>query len=252
MSNNIKAVKAKKADENRRNDVRLYRLMIEFILAIIAVTAGVMLGNLKGADWQLTLHNAARIAVMVTGILFAASAVFFVMGKKKAEDNAYKVITRGGIFGNLAVLFFGSLHFYLFYDAESLIIALIAATVVYFTYNIFNGGLIDYSVVTASGFFLLGFAAFEGRALSDLALLVVHGSKILAIVLPIAAMVYAVAMASKNKGEKTAIVPIIVSSVITLVGGALNYLYPVAAMYATFALVGVYLVVIIAHAVKNM
>lgn len=249
---NIKELKLKKADENRRNDVKLYRLMVEFVLAIIAVSVGVMLGNFKGADWQLKLNNAALVAVLVTGILFAASAVFFVMGKKKAEDNAYKIITRGGIFGNLAVLFFGSLHFYLFYDAESLIIALIAVAVVYFTYNIFGGGLIDYSVITATGFFLLCFAAFEGRALSDLALLVVHGSKILAIVLPIAAIVYAVVKTSKNKGKKTAIVPIIVSSVITLAGGALNYLYPAAAIYALFALVGVYLVVIIAHAVKNM
>ncbi len=250
MANNIKAVKAKKADENRRNDIRLYRLMVEFVLAIIAVTAGVMLGNVNDAVMELRLHNAMLVVVMVTGILFAASAVFFVMGKKKMTDNAYKIFTRAGIFGNLAVLFFGSLHYYLFYDAESLIVALIAVTVVYFTYNIFDGGLVDYSVITATGFLALGFAAFEGRDLSDLALLIVHASKLLAVVLPVAAVIYVLVKNSKNKNSAT--VPTIVSSVITLAGGILNYIYPAFAVYAVFVLAGVYLVVVIAHAVKSM
>ncbi len=251
MANNIKELEAKKADAARKNDVRLYRLMIEFVLTILAVFAGVMLGNINNQN-QMPLHDAMFIVSLVTGILFAASAVYFVMGKKKADVSDYKVITRGGIFGNMAVLFLSCAHFYLFRDAEILIINLIAVALVYFTYNIFDGDITDYSVITAAGFILLEFSAISTiGTISSFASLLVKGSRVLAIVLPVAAIVYAIVRAQK-KGKKTAIVPIILSSVLTAAGGVLNFLYPAFVVYAVFALVGVFLITVIAHTVKNM
>ncbi len=251
MAKNIKELKARKADEARKSDVRLYRLMIEFVLVVLAVTGCVTLGNFNRTH-QYELHNFMLIAVLVTGILFAASAVFCAIGKNKAEGNAYKIVTRGGIFGNLAVLFFGCAHFYLFYDAEKLIITLIAAALAYFTYNIFGGELIAYSVITAAGFILLNLATIPTGFIPKLGLLIVYGSKILAIILPIAAIIYAALKTSKKKGVKTALIPIIVSSLLTLSGGALTFLYPAAVVYMIFGLAGWYLITVIAHTVKNM
>lgn len=251
MAKNIKELKAKKADEARKNDVRLYRLMIQFVLTILAVSGSVVLGNFNRTH-QFAVHNFMFYAVLVTGVLFAVSAVFCVVGKKNGEDSAYKVITRAGIFGNLAVLFFGCAHFYLFYDAEKLIITLIAVALAYFTYNIFGGALIDYAVITAAGFISLIISAIPTGFIPKLGVLIVYGAMILAVAIPVMAVIYAVLKASKKKGKKTVIVPIIVSSLITLAGGILNFVYPAAAVYAVFGLAGWYLITVIVHTVKNV
>lgn len=251
MAKNIKELKLKKADQAKRSDVRLYRLMVEFVLTILAVTGSVMLGNFNRTN-QLGAHNFMFYAVLVSGVLFAVSAIFCAIGKKNSDDNAYKVITKGGIFGNLAVLFFGCAHFYLFYDAEKLIITLIAAALVYFTYNIFGGALVDFAVITAAGFITLIISAIPTGFIPKLGLVIVYGAKILAIAIPVAAVIYAVLKASKKKGRKTAVVPIVISSLITLAGGVLNFVYPAAAVYAVFGLAGWYLITVIAHTVKNV
>lgn len=248
VSKNVKEMKAKKIDELRRNDVKLYRLMVEFGLTVVAVLLAVAAGNAN----KIQLHfSVMPILLVVTGVLFAAWAAFYSLSRKKAGDNTYKVVTREGVFGNLTALFFGCLHFYLFEDAQALIIAIITASVLYFTYNIFDKPLLDFSVVTAVGFLLLKTSEISKVSLTTLANAVVFGAKGLALVLPVAAIIYAFVRYSKKR-SRVSFVPIVVSSALTLAGALLTFLYPAAASFAVVGILICYLVTVVAYTIKNM
>lgn len=249
LKNNVKEMKAKKADEVRKNDVKLYRLMIEFALAVVAFYLTVMAKNSN----QIDLHiKVMPVVLVVTGILFALSAAFYGIGRNKNENNDYKIITRGGIFGNFAALFFGCLHYYFFLDAPLLIVTLIAVTVLYFIYNIFGGSMFEYSFITVACFTLLGITGVDTSIIPSVARAAVYGSKFAALILPVAAVIYAFIRYAKKSGEKVMLVPIIISSVLTLAGAVLNFVYPTAVIFAVFGLVGCYLIAVIVHTVRNM
>ncbi len=249
LRKNTKELKAQKANEARKSDIMLYRLMIEFALTVAAVVLAVMAGNGDMIYIHMTL---TPIFLVITGILFAASAVYYCLGKKNSSNNEYKVVTREGIFGNMAVLFFGCFHFYLFSDAQLLIIALITASVLYFTYNIFGKALLDCSLVTAAGFMLLETSGLSKVSFTSLANAVVFGAKILAFVVPICAIVYGIIRLSKKNYPTASALPIFVSSLLTLGGAVLNFLYPAGVVFTIIGLLICYLVVVVAYTVKNM
>ncbi len=248
MSNNIREKKAVKEAEIAREDVKLYRLMIEFGLAIVLIFLTII-GENNGLALNHTLMSAL---VIVSGILFAASAVWFTIGKKKNVDSDMKVITRVGIFGNAAVLFFSAAHFYLFWDAQMLTISVIAALVMYFVYNIYGGAYFLYSIISGAGFFALLTAGKAGSTITSLATLITNGAVIATFVIPVAAVIYAIVLVAKKKLTARALVGVIITSAIILAGAVLSVMNPAAVIYTIFALIAFYLITTVAYTVKMM
>lgn len=248
MSNNIKEKKLQKEAELAREDVKLYRLMTEFGLAIVLVFLTIIGAN-NGLALNPTLMGAL---VIVSGILFAASAVLYTLGKKKNTNEDLKVFTKAGIFGNAAVLFFSCAHFYLFWNAQMLTVSIIAALVMYFVYNIYGGAYFLYSIISGAGFLALQTATKAGSTITALATLITNLSVIAAFAIPAAAVVYSVVLLAKKKLTVRALIGVVITSLIVLCGAVLAVIDPAMIIYSIFALIGFYLFTTVAYTVKMM
>ncbi len=245
---NIKEKQAKKEAERALEDVKLYRLMIEFGLAIVLIFL-----MIAGENNGLALMPKAMGAlVIVSGVLFAASALFYTFNKKKSGDESLKVITKAGIFGNAAVLFFACAHFYLFWDAQMLTVAVIAALVLYLVHNIYGGSYFAYSLVAGAGFAALQTAEKSGHTITTLSTLVVNLAIAAAFIIPAAAIVFALIKIAGKKVSAKILVGVIPTAAIILAGAVLAIVNPAAVVYAIFALIAFYLVSTVAYTVKMM
>lgn len=247
-TNNIKEKKALKEAERAREDVKLYRLMIEFGLAIVLIFL-----TIAGENNGLALNPGLMSAlVIVSGILFAASAVWFTLAKKKNVNDETKIITKAGVFGNAAVLFFSCAHFYLFWDAQMLTISIIAALVLYFVHNIYGGSYFVYSLISGAGFFALQTAIKAGTTITALATFVTNCAIVAAFVIPVLAVVYAIVRVAGKKMTVKTLIGVIITSAIILAGAVLSVVYPTAVLYTIFALIAFYLLTTVVYTVKMM
>jgi len=237
-----------KKQQIRYEDVKFYRLMIEFILAVFLIYAVIQAGN----NLIFTANTLAPILLPITGVLFAASAVFVVFMKRKGKDETYRVVTSAGIFGNAAVLFFTVAHIRLFMKAESLLLTLILVSLLYFVYSIYNSNFFIYSLFTASGFIALHHATLTSTAFSLLARLCIAGALVAAFVIPAAAVIYAGIRFFRGKATKKVALSYIISALALILGAVFAIVSPVAVIYAEFVLLVVYLVIAVAYTVKLM
>ncbi len=244
----IKEKKALKEAERALEDVKLYRLMIEFGLAIALIFL-TMIGENNGLALMPKLM---RGLVCASGILFAVSAIYFTVGKKKDNGSSMKIMTTTGLFGNAAVLFLACSHFYLFWDAQMITVSVIAALVLYFVYNIYGGAYFAYSLVAGIGFVALETAGKLGTTMTALAALVAKGAVAAAFIVPVAAVVLAIVCAASKKLSAKALVGVILSSAIVLCGAVFTVVNPAAVIYAVFALISFYLISTVAYTVKMM
>lgn len=243
-----KAKKEAKKERLRLEDVKFYRLMVEFILAVFLIYAVVQVGN----NLIFVANKAAPVLIAVTGVLFAASAVYAVIVKRRGIDEKYSVITSAGLFGNAAVLFFSAAHIRLFMKPDVLLLSLILVALLYFVYSIYNNNFFVYSLITASGFIALCHSTLTSSVFSPLATLLVDIAWVLAIVIPAAAVVYAFLRLARGKATKKVACSVIVSAFVLLLGAVLALVYPVGVIYAEFALLAVYLVIAVSYTVKLM
>ncbi len=244
----IKEKKAIKEAERAVEDIKLYRLMIEFGLAVLLIFL-TMFGKNNGLALMPTLM---RGLVCGSGILFAASAVYFTVGKKKDAGKNLKIVTRTGLFGNAAVLFLSCFSFYLFWDAEMITVSVIAALVLYFVYNIYGGAYFAYSLVAGIGFVALETAGKLGTTMTTLSTMVAKGAVAAAFIVPAAAIVLAIVYTASKKLSAKGLVGVILSSAIVLCGAVFTVVNPAYVIYAVFALIAFYLISTVAYTVKKM
>jgi len=244
----IKQKKQEKKEKLRLEDVKFYRLMVEFILAVFLIYAVVHAGN----NMIFAANTLAPVLIPVTGVLFAASAVWVVICKKRAVDETYKVVTSVGLFGNLAVLFFTSAHIRLFMKRDTLLLSLILVSLLYFVYSIYNRNFFIYSLFTASGFIALHHATMTSATFSPFARLLVLGALVLAFAIPAASIIYVIMRLVNKKATKKVALSYIVSALAVLAGAVLVMLSPIAVIYAEFLLLAIYLVIAVAYTVKLM
>lgn len=255
MKSNMKEKKAAKLAAQKQADIKLYRLMVEFGLAIAAL----FLTITAGSNEIFTLVNVIPIVLAVSGVLFGISAVYFCVMRSKHIDESYKIITSAGIFGNFAALFLLSSAFYLFMSAELVISALIALTVTYFAYNAEGAGFFGYSAVTASCFIALNLAQQESYYVLGKGIALI--GNVLSFAIPVAAVVLACVLLRKKEGVavigikmsgKKIALAMMLSAVVTIVGAALVLVYPTAASIAVYTLISCYFIITVIGIFKMM
>ncbi len=254
LSNKIKEKKAEKVLAEKKNDVKLYRLFLEFALAVVAVFLAIAAGN----NQIFVCVTLMPSILAVTGILFALSAIYYSLGLKKNVDNDLKVITRAGIFGNLAVLFASAVDFYLFSDAQQLVVSIIAVAIMYFVYNIFGGEFFSYTIITGLGFICLQLAEQMSHLLFGK--LIIAGAPIAAVVLFVLSTVFSIAALCRKSGKLTILgftvatkksaPALLISGLIILAGAAITVFVPTYQIYSLFALLACYIVTAIFYTVK--
>lgn len=249
MKNDIKTRKEIKKAERKAEDIKLYRLMVEFVLAVILVLGVISLANTNQIYVAL---NVMPVFCVVTCVLFAASAIYFILVKRKGTNESEKIITSAGIFGNAAVLFFASAHYYLFCDIEQLALSIVIVSLLYFVYSIYGASFFRYSFSTAAGFLALSVAMIDNNAVISFASLLMKGAYLLAIIIPVVSIVLAIIGKAKHKVSTNMTVSVVISSLIILAGAALYILNPAAVIYTIFALLAYYLVTTVVYTVKMM
>ena len=260
MSNNIKEnrIKEKKAAKlmaEKQQDAKLYRLMLQFAFVVVAVVLAIKAGN----NPLPTIEYVMPPYLLVTGVLFALSAVFFTYRKRKNVDESSKVLTGAFIFGNLTSLFAAGVAFYIYWDAELVIAALITFTVLYFAHNIYGGNFFAYSLLTAVGFLALRVAKAEPHIFYLIGLIGVIAAYVLMVAVPLVAIALGILLISKNKnytifgitigGKKCAVTFFICAAAV--IAGAVLMLFSLApTVLADFLLLGSYLVIAVICTVK--
>ncbi len=256
MSNNIKEKKAAKLAAEKQQDIKLYRLMVEFTLAIVAVLLAIKAGN----NEIFTLIYIMPPFLATTAVLFALSAVLYTVRRKNQIDESSNVITSALIFGNAASLFFVGALYYIYWDAELVIASLITLTVLYFAYNIYGGNFFMYSLISAIGFISLRITGCNSHfaLIGNAGILVAH---VFSFAIPIIAIVLAIILFAKDKnrtvlgitfGGKKCAVTFLISAAAILVGAVLTLVYPAALIFADFVLLGSYLIIAVICTVKMM
>ena len=249
LSKDLKKKKEQKAAALKQEDIKLYRLMIEFILGVILVSAIIAAGN--GNEIYI-VGKILPVTNVITAVIFAASAILFVLVKRRGVDESGRIVTTAGIFGNAAVLFFSSAHYYLFMDAKQLSLALVIVILLYFVYSIYDRRFFDYSLFTALGFLALQHSMLSTTIFSNFAILLVKAATVLAIAIPLFTVVRAIVRKIKGKLTTKLLICIILSSLVTIGGAVLAMFYPAAVIYAIFALLAVYLATTVVYTVRMM
>lgn len=245
----LKEKKEKKAAAIKQEDIKLYRLMIEFVLAIILVSAVIASG--KGNEIFI-IGTVLPVFNIVSAVLFAASAIYFVLVKRRGINETEKIVTSAGIFGNAAVLFLSGAHYYLFMDAKQLSLSLVIVTLLYFVYSIYEKRFFDFSLFAAMGFLALSHSTLALGSIGTLATLLVRVSLVLAFAIPLFTIVRAIVRLAKGKLTAKYFICVILAALVTVAGAVLVLVYPSAVIYAVFALLAVYLATTVVYTVKMM
>ncbi len=253
-NNNIKEKKAARLAAEKQQDAKLYRLMIQFALVVVAVLFAIKAGN----NQISTLYYVMPPYLLVTGILFALSAILFTLKKKNNSDESSKVITSALIFGNATALFGAGVMYYLYWDAKLVIASLITLTVLYFAHNIYGGNFFAYSLFTAAGYIALQVSKAEPH-MYPFGEIGVIAAKVLSFAIPVAAIILGIMLISKNKnysfagitiGGKKCAVTFFICAAAILLGAILPIFAPSSAVAANFILLGSYLVIAVICTVK--
>ncbi len=256
--NRIKEKKAAKLAAEKQQDAKLYRLMLQFAFVVIAVVLAI-----KTGDNQIFTHTVVLpVFLLVTGVLFALSAILFTYRRMKNVDESDKVLTSAFIFGNVTSLFAIGGVYYVYDNIELVIVALITFTVLYFVHNIYGGNFFAYSFLTAVGFLLIrlaksvpqvsGFFYYVGK-------LGVLAAKPLMLLLAVAAIALGVLLIAKNKnytfakvtiGGKKCAVTFFICAAAVIAGAVLLIVSPASTILADFLLLASYLVIAVICTVK--
>ncbi|MCI8387240.1 MAG: hypothetical protein HFE63_02085 [Clostridiales bacterium] len=262
VSNNTKNKAEAKLQKQRRSDLIMNRLMIAFVIAVLGIF-GMVTVKKTIANEAFFFTNMLIPLLVVSGLLLAGAIVLFALRVSRHVDDTNKIFTRWNVLGTAIVLFGACLFYKVTADASMVIAGLVAAVALYFVYHIFKTDFFVFSVVTALGILLLkmGSTNYYSAKMS----LVVTACGIMAVVVAIAGLIIALlAIAGKGtitvgskklklyaKGEGCA-VPMIVASVITLVGGILEFAAVTFVIYAIIALIAAFIASIVIYAIKMM
>ena len=255
VKNNIKDRKAAKLAAEKQADIKLYRLMVQFALAAVALFLVLTVKN----NEIFVLGKIMPIFLVVSGVLFGLSAVLFCVKHAKGTNESERIITSAGIFGNAASLFFVSCAYYLFMEAELVIAALIALAVVYMAYNINGAGFFAYSVLTAASYLAFSLSCCE--VMFPIASVIVNASFVLSFAVPVLAIAAAVLVLAKKDGinvlgvkisGKLIALALIVTALVALAAAAVAIVYPAAAQLIMYAMLAVYFLATVVGIFKMM
>ena len=254
-NNNIKEKKAAQLVAEKQQDAKLYRLMVQFVFVIVAVLAAIKAGN----NFFFTVSSVMPTYLLVTGILFALSAVLFTLRKKNGVDESTKVFTSALIFGNAATAFAAGMMYYLYWDARLVIATLITLTVLYFAHNIYGGNFFAYSLLTAAGYLSLQISSCESHMIYYLGIVGILAANLLMFAIPVIAIVLGIILISKKKnytilgitiGGKKCAVTFFISAAAVLIGAVLQFVSFAPVGTVNFILLGSYLVITVICTVK--
>lgn len=259
MKISIKEKKAAKAAAKRQEDIKSYRLMIGFLLAIAALFLAIKAGN----NQLYVLSTIMPVFLLISGIIFGLSALYFSVMRIKRIDETDRIITSTGVFGNAAALFLLCAAFYLYMDVQLVISALIALVVVYIVYCIEGAGFFGYSAFTAASYIMLllaGQPSLLERSYTAIGDIAIMAAKVLVFVAPALMILIAVLTFAKKSitvfgikfSKKRIATAMLISALIALVGAVFTVVYPAGVSIAVYALLAVYFIVTVIGVFKMM
>ncbi len=259
VKTSIKEKKAAKAAAKKQEDIKSYRLMIGFLLAIVGLFLAIKAGN----NQLYVLSTIMPAFLLVSGIIFGLSALYFSIMRIKRIDETDRIVTSTGIFGNAAAMFLLSAAFYLYMDVQLVISALIALIVVYIVYCIEGAGFFGYSAFTAASYILLllaGQPSLLERSYTAIGDIAIIAAKVLVFVVPVLMVLIAVLTFAKKSitvlgikfAKKRIASAMLVSGLIALAGAVFTVIYPAGVSIVTYALIAVYFIVTVIGVFKMM
>ncbi len=247
----------KQSADLKKSDLVLYKLMISFALVIVGICGMLTVGkSLQNAAFFRT--NILPVLLILSALALIAAIVFFCLRRKNRVDESDKIVTSANLLGT-AVVFFGScLYYELAFDASQVIMMLICAIVLYFVYNAFTKSFFICSLSAAAGINLIRMATVSTPTVAGIGISL--AAKVLGIAVPVLFLVFGImlfagkgsAFGKKVLTKSDRALSLIIVSVIALAGGVLALVLPAYAVYATTALIVVYLAFAIAYIVRMM
>ncbi len=262
LSQNLNKQKAKKQlAEQKQNDFVLNKLMLFFVVAVVGIFGTLFAArNLRAEAFFYV--NVFPIVLILSAIAFVGAVVYFAIQRGRRIDESAKVITSSNLLGTAAVLLSACIYYNFGGAAKHIVVYFIAATVLYFVYNIFHKDFFICSIIAAIEMILIKFSSVN--ASTTVGKLLASVSMALAIVIPLLGFVFAI-MLHLNKGtlpfgkskieligKDDRLYPIFVICAVSIVGAILTIVTSAAAIYSLVALLAVYLAVAVAYTVRMM
>lgn len=253
----------KAADEKRDNYVanKMLIIMLAATLLIVAMLLAKKNNTNFEADFVLGALNWVRLGL---GVLFAASAVYFIVQKVRRADEEYRYFNSGFLLGITALLFALSLAFSNTYILTTgVVVALIAALVLYFIYSFYPGDLFWYSISSCAGACLI-FAASRAIGGSALRQTLKYALRVCSILLPVLLVLFMLYLAKHSGfltlgGKKYRVMrpgykyyPFYICAAVTAVGSALVMLFSGALVYSLIVIFGALLVIAVIYTINMM
>lgn len=161
-------MKEKKLKSSSKRDMIPMRMTVLFIIACAAVFSIFRLPSILGADRILWDFSKIRLGILITGILFAASLVCFIISKKRSVDESAKTFASINFVAITAYLFLMLLYLQTSptVSTAAMLTATIALSLLYFIYYIYKKDFFLFSLanlVFAAAFFMFSFGTvFSG------------------------------------------------------------------------------------------
>lgn len=255
VKTNIKEKKAAKLAAEKQADVKLYRLMVQFALSMLALFLTLTVKN----NEIYILYKIMPIFLVVSGVLFGLSALNFSLKRIKGADETSRVINSTGLFGNAAALLALSGGYYLFMEAELVIGAIIALTVAYIAYNVNGEGFFAFSVLTAASY--IAFTLAGCTPYGSIAAIISNGAFVLSFAVPVFAVILAILMLAKKNGVRIAgikasgklvAVAMLLTALVALVAASVALVYFAAAELIMYGMLALYFVATVIGVFKMM
>lgn len=172
--------------EEKRNEILTNRLMFVFVLAIILITSLIIIvnGNFFPGIYYI---DVARFLAVAIAVCAAASLVYFIVAKTKGKDESEKTLSSTFLLATslFSLFVYGLFAYRGIYATNIVISAIIAATIIYFTYYLYSKEFFLLTLATAVACYCVYFC--QGRlAFNAVSML----AKVCLVIVPAAIFVY--------------------------------------------------------------
>jgi len=146
----------------RRNEIITYRLLILFAIAVCVVGFFIFVMNISRSDTQ-KIESISFAGLIITGILFISSVVFFVYRTRQAADESDRIIQGKSTFAITLFLFLADLLVFFTHQTWIPIMTafIITATALAYIYYLYQKEFFYFSLFSAMSCFFLYLTGFQ-------------------------------------------------------------------------------------------
>ncbi|MHC1693783.1 MAG: hypothetical protein AB9835_00605 [Eubacteriales bacterium] len=256
MNSNRKKIEPN-TSQSRAGEVVINRLLLMFMLSVVGVVALLYMGRMSISQvlW-LYQSQLPLIVLIITGLLFVGSFILFLKNKGRLAEERKKTINSLNLLCSSAFVFLFAL--YLKFPgnvsyptvASNMLIVLVATTVLYFIYHLYQREFFILSLLTALS--AVGIY-YSGNMLVKIAL-IAYAALILVLTLVLRSKSGAVKLGKRKIKliESGIVLPFVLLALLVITVAVLTFILTGISVYGLIALFAYYLIMGIFFTVKLM